>query len=205
MAQNQAVYSINIVGYINLQLPTGFSLIANQLNANPTPGNGNRVVNLLPAPPNNTAIFKFNKVSGGFDVMNFVDNAYDSDAFALNPGEGAFVSIDPEFAPTGATFTFVGEVIKNGGSVPIDNGFQVVSSLIPQTGPLGGVLEFAPKESDVVFRFNNATGGYDVANYVDGAWDVGGDGPSLRIGEAIFLASDPLTGAHGAWVRSALP
>lgn len=190
----QAVYSVNIVGYINLQLTPGFSLIANQLNASPN----NKVSTLLPAPPNNTAVFKFNKTSGGFDVMNFVDGAWDSDALSLAPGEGAFVSIDAEFAPTGATFTFVGEVQKAGGQVAIGNGFQVVSSLIPQGGTLAA-LEFVPQEGDVVFKFNKASGGFDVSNFVDGAWDAE---PSVAIGESFFLSS---SGAHGAWVRSPLP
>lgn len=193
----QAVYSVNIVGYINLQLTPGFSLIANQLNASPN----NRVVNILPAPPNNTAVFKFNRTTGGFDVMNYVDGAWDSDLYALAPGEGAFVSVDPEFAPTGATFTFVGEVQKAGGSLPIFNGFQVVSSVIPQAGTLTA-LEYGPKEGDVVFKFNKTTGGFDVSNYVDGAWDAE---PSMAIGEAFFLSSDPLSGAHAPWVRSPLP
>src|SRR5687767_2502685 len=104
------VYSVNMVGYINQPIPAGFSMVANQLNASPD----NKVTTLLPAPPNNTAVYKFNKASGGYDTLQFL-GAWEGDDLdmTLNPGEGAFV-----FAPSAFSTTFVGEVALS-STVPL--------------------------------------------------------------------------------------
>ena len=47
------VYSVNAVGYINLTLPTGFSLIANQLNST-----NNTIGSLLTGLPNFSNFYK---------------------------------------------------------------------------------------------------------------------------------------------------
>jgi hypothetical protein len=190
----QAVYSVNIVGYINLQLAPGFSLIANQLNASPN----NKISTLLPAPPEGTAVFKFNKITGAFASMNFSDGVWDNDLLSLAPGEGVFISIDGSFAPTGYTLTLVGEVQKAGGSTTITAGYQVLSSVIPQAGTLSA-LEFVPAEGDSVFKFNPVNGAFLPSSYSDGAWD---NEPSFAIGESFFLSAAP---GHAAWVRSPLP
>src|SRR5213075_206777 len=49
------VYSVNIVGYINLNIPKGFSMIANQLDTTPD----NTLASVLPNPPENTSCYKF--------------------------------------------------------------------------------------------------------------------------------------------------
>ena len=51
----QTVYSVNIVGYINLPVVHGLSLVANQLNAAPN----NSVVGLFGTPPGGLTINKF--------------------------------------------------------------------------------------------------------------------------------------------------
>ena len=58
-----AVYSVNIVGYINKTLGTGLSLIANQLNATPD----NSVPTLFGTPAGSVTVSKFNKSRGNFD------------------------------------------------------------------------------------------------------------------------------------------
>ena len=62
------VYSVNIVGYINLTLPKGFTLIANQLNGSPD----NKLETVIPAPPENTTIYKFiPNPPAHFEAFNF--------------------------------------------------------------------------------------------------------------------------------------
>src|SRR5438067_1768307 len=46
------VYSDNVVGYITLTIPKGFSLIANQLDASPD----NTLPTILPSVPENTTV-----------------------------------------------------------------------------------------------------------------------------------------------------
>ena len=55
----QTVYSVNAVGFVNVECPSGFSLIANPLVAA-----DNRVVALFPNATSGTVIFKFNPATG---------------------------------------------------------------------------------------------------------------------------------------------
>jgi len=190
------VYSVNSVGYTNLTIPKGFSMIANQLNASPD----NTIGTILPAPPNNTFIFKFNGSS--FDSYNFVDGTWDDPSPTLGPGEGCFISVDPNFAPTGFTATFVGEVSASKTiSMPLAGGFSIVSSPVPQSGlnidgaPPAG-LGFPTANGDMVFRFTGLS--FNSYDYEDGAWTDDND-PQPNIGESFFI----YTGAgHTAWTRN---
>jgi len=200
------VYSVNMVGYINLNIPKNFSLIANQLNNQPN----NSIATLLPAPPDKTVVYKFNPASG------FSSELYDGGLHAwsaggvtvLNPGEGAFV-----FAPVAFTATFVGEVQTGTSTVTLPTGsFSVASSIIPQAGALhdpvalGNVdLQYGtPGDKEVIYRFNNVSG-YSSYLWDGGLGGWGGDpnaaGPSLNVGESFFHFSPPATPSH-AWTRT---
>jgi len=188
------VYSVNVVGYINKALPSGFYMVANQLD-NKT---GNKAVELIPTPPNNTFIFKFNPSNGGYDTIDYVDGAWEGDDvnMTLNPGEGAFIS-----SPATHNVTFVGEVVKPDTSIPA--GFSIRSSVLPQSLPLDQ-LEFPASNNDFVFQFNPANGGYIVNDYIDGAWegDNGGTAPTPAIGESFFISHQ---GAATTWHRTFTP
>jgi hypothetical protein len=54
IAASAQVYSVNVVGYINVAVPPGFSMIANQLDS----GN-NTVGSLMPSVPELTVLYKF--------------------------------------------------------------------------------------------------------------------------------------------------
>src|SRR6266516_762503 len=96
----QTVYSVNAVGFVNVAVPKGFSIIANPLdNAN------NNITNLFSGADDGTTVYKFDATSG------FSINAYDALAGewgianqTLVPGEGAFIN-----SPAAHTFTFIGE------------------------------------------------------------------------------------------------
>ncbi|MCI0748731.1 MAG: hypothetical protein L0Y58_25260 [Verrucomicrobia subdivision 3 bacterium] len=191
------VYSVNMVGYINCQVPTGFSMLANQLNASPD----NKITTILPAPPNNTQIFKFNPATGGYIFLQFVDGAYEGDDLdlAVNPGEGVFIS-----AGTAFTATFVGEV-QLSSSVSLPAGFSVAASALPQSLPLTPAppagLDFPVGNGDQIFQFNPATGGYIFNQFVDGAWEGDGMGaaPTPAICEPFFVNN---AGAAKSWNRT---
>jgi len=187
------VYSVNLVGYINKQLPAGFYMVANQLNN----GTGNKAVDLIANPPNNTFLYKFNGT--GYDSIDFVDGAWEGDfvdTMTLAPGEGAFIS-----SPQAHTVTFVGEVVLS-SDVTIPAGFSIRSSVIPQSAGLD-VLGYPASENDFVYQFNPATGAYTSNDYVDGAWegDGGGVAPTPAIGEAFFISHPPATGTKH-WTRT---
>jgi hypothetical protein len=199
------VYSVNIVGYINLTVPKGFSTIANQLNATPD----NTLTSVLPAPPENTSIYKF--VPGPpahYAVYTFsADNpGWFPTTGALAPGEGAFISIDAsQIAPaTSTTLTLVGEVQLVSAN-PVNNGFSMLSSVIPQSDTLDN-LGFPARENDSFYRFDpTANGG--KGGFVVFTWSADNPGwfppnPTPRVGEGFFISGDQTQGGNRTWNRT---
>src|SRR5687767_7867980 len=103
----QSVYSVNAVGYVNLSLPTGYSMIANPLNTT-----NNTIGSLLTDLPNFSNLLKW--TGSGFNVATFAFGAWDQPNITLNPGEGAFVNLG-----SAATLTFVGEVMQGSLTNPV--------------------------------------------------------------------------------------
>jgi hypothetical protein len=192
------VYSVNIVGYVNLSIPVGFSMIANQLNNSPD----NQLATLIPTPPDQTTFYKFVNASSSYLIDQFADGAWGGDtsgAMTLNPGEGVFVNSLAAF-----TATFVGEVQLStpAGALPIATGFSIVSSPIPQQGFLDTDLNYGtPNDQETFYQFNNASTSYSINQWADAAWggDAGGNAPTIHVGEAFFV-SNP--GAAHSWTRT---
>ena len=191
------VYSVNIVGYINLAVPAGFSIIANQLNNSPD----NLVTTILASGvPDSTTVYKFDATTAGYAINTFTEGVgWDGNdlLMTMNPGEGVFIN-----APSAFTATFVGEV-KLVSDNRIYHGYSIMSSTIPQSGAIDTDLKWAPIDSDTVFQFNNATRGYIINTYTDGVgWDgnSGGLAPNLKVGEGFFVNS-PSTSLTRKWHR----
>jgi hypothetical protein len=188
----QAVYSVNIVGYVNIAIPQGYSMLANQLKASPD----SKVTTVLAAPPEGTTVFKFIPATGGYQINSFLDGAWEGDNLnmTLAPGEGVFIQ-----APNSFTATFVGEVATGQSSTAFGNGYSVLSSQIPQAGLIQTDLAYTPVEGDTVFQFVPATGGYLINSFLDGAWEGDTGQPNLRVGEPFFL-NNPA--GNRAWTRN---
>jgi len=194
------VYSVNIVGYINLTVPKGYSMIANQLNATPD----NKLETILPNPPENTTIYKFNGTT--YVSYNFsADNpGWFPAGGTLAPGEGAFVRVDPtQIAPaTSTTFTFVGEV-KLVSATPVANGYSIISSVVSQSDTLDN-LGLPARENDNVYFFNPVTGSYKNHNYSADNSPAGWFpvNPTPQVGESFFFRGDGSQGPARTWNRS---
>jgi len=196
MAQN--VYSVNAVGYANVSVPSGFSLIACPF----VQTSGDYSLNTL-IPPGNAAlqdasIYRF--VNGRFLPSFSYDQTDGWDPGAtpqyanLPLGEGAFI-----LAPQPVTLTFVGEVRQSVGGAPIDNavpaGFSIRSSMVPQEGSLNTLQLFNDNLQDAsLYHFNTSTSPhrYDPSASYDATdhWDPD---YNLRIGEAFFILSPRAT------------
>ena len=192
------VYSVNVVGYINLNIPQGFSMIANQLNASPN----NQLATLIPTPPNASAFYKFQNATGTYLADDYTDGAWEGDTsgtMTLNPGEGIFV-----FATSAFAATFVGEVQLATPGIPIPPGFSILSSPIPQQGLLDADLNYPspPNNGTTIYQFHNATGTYTANDFTDGAWegDDNGNAPTIHVGEG-FFALNPGTTSQ-SWTRT---
>lgn len=187
------VYSVNAVGYVKKDIPTGFSIIAN-----PLKNGDNKVSTLFTGVPNGFTVYKFNNATALYSVNGYDAEfgEFDNPDQTLAPGEAAFVR-----NPSGSTVTvtFVGEVPQGNLSTTIPNGFSLAASQVPQAGLLTTDLKYTPSSGDTVYRFNNATGQYLVSNYDAefGEWD---SEPTLGVGEGFFIRRS-VAGA-GAWTRN---
>jgi hypothetical protein len=185
------VYSVNAVGYVNVVLKKGFTIVANPLNAT-----DNRLSKILPSTlPSGTVVFRYDSVAKGFaPAANFApdDNgvmAWDND-YEMKPGEGFFIK-----NPTQAdiTVTFVGEVMQSTAG-PLANslvaGFNLKGSMVPQSGDLNTVLGYPAENGDTVFRFVNGAylPAYNYAPDDNGVlnWDTV---PTPTVGEGFWIKS----------------
>lgn len=196
------VYSANAVGYVNLTLQPGFSLIANPLD------NTNNGINVLFAGfPSTTRIYRFN-ADQTYTVATKVGANFNTN-MVMDPGQGFFINIP---GATPVTVTFVGEVPQGNLSNPLIPGaYQIRSSQVPQALNLGRpntpvgtqTLQFPANIGDVVFQFN---GTYTTASFVNvagGRWSgaAGAEGPIINVGSSFFLFK-AAAGSPNAWTRT---
>jgi hypothetical protein len=189
------VYSVNAVGYVSVDFPTGFSLFTNPLDA----GDGNNTVgNLLGDPPLFSNYYNWNGAS--FDIATYLGGGEWDPAAAsgwdLSPGGGGFINLAEAYS-----VTFVGEVIQSVNDAPIDvaiaQGFSIISSKVPQAGGVTSVLELTQLGLfDNLYQWDNASGGYTIFTYLgDSTWDP--SEPSIAVGEAFFVNA----AAAATWSR----
>ncbi len=175
-------YSVNMVGYYKLSLCNGFSMIANQLNAH----GGNRLADVFKSPPEGTRIYKFNPMTGGFLMAQFVDGEWESgdQDLWLNPGEGAF------FWSTLTSHRFLGDVPMGSIQVQIPAGFSLISNPLPEAGPVSLLppdgLGLPVRDGTRIFQWDCATQGFIFNQFLDGMWDSGAP-PTVAIGEAFYF------------------
>jgi hypothetical protein len=183
----QSVFSVNAVGYVNVDVPKGFSMIANPLDAG---AGNNTVAKLFAGVPDGTTVFQYSPASGW--AGNTLDlGEWGNPNAVLAPGGGAFIRV-----PSATKVTFVGEVMQGNLSNPIAAGFSVMSSQVPQSGKLDTDLKFPAADGDVVYQFDNATNSY-VSHTLDfGEWSNGT--PTPKVGEAFFVKASKA----GTWTRT---
>lgn len=193
------VYSVNVVGYINLPLTNTWSLIGNQLDD----GAGNQVTNLFkanfPAYPVN--FYKYNGATYdqvnriGATLWTFSPNTVATRQMTLAPGEALFVR--KPAAATQLDVTFVGEVMQGTLVNPVTPGFELYSTMVPQEGGIRTVHNFQPNRNDqVFFGFNGTT--YQNRAWLGTVW--AGTEPSIKIGEGFWINSR--TNIMNNWTRT---
>lgn len=128
------VFSVNVVGYVNVSLATGFNLLGNPL----VSSNNNAIGQVLPTAAEGSVLYTL-KTDGSFNTDLFASGAwYDSatevpSTTTLAPGKGFFI-----FSPSATNITFVGEVKQGTNGVALNSGFSLVSSVAPQSYELVG-------------------------------------------------------------------
>ncbi len=191
------VYSVNVVGYVNVTLTNGFTLMGNQLDLDGTGLNNNVNTVFSTNLPSGANVFAFTggafapnatygSKSGWSGGTNYVNAA-------LAPGRGVFVQL-----PSAKTITLVGNVMQGGLSNSYPAGYSVISSMVPQGGLIQTDLGYVPVSGVNIFRYNPAIQNY-APNYTWGTksgWSP--SQPTLNIGEAVFVQSP----SASAWVRN---
>jgi hypothetical protein len=186
MAQN--VYSLNVVGYYNVTIPANsFGMIANQFNTT-----NNTLASLIPNPPVNTTVYKYNNGWTAY-VFDELDLAWSPNGNAtINPGEGIMVK---NVQATPMTITFVGDVPQGNLTNSLPAGYAVRSSMVPQAGSVSTLLGFPGQPNDTIYKYS---GGYTAYVFVelDLAWSP--SEPAMGVGEAFFSKKI----AAENWVRN---
>lgn len=213
VAQNN-VYSLNVVGYVNVPVPTGYSMLANPLST------GTNGANEIMTPIDGS--FYLTWVNNGYSYKGY-DTGYggwvDANNVAttppvLAPGTGFFF-----YNPAAATtLTFVGQVVPNPGvtnSLTLPTGYSMVGSPLPVGGALSstvttgvpvapGTLNMPVIDGEFMLAWNGAYvyRGYDsgYGGWVD-ANNATVAAPSIAVGQGFFFYNP---GAPAQWLQ-ALP
>jgi hypothetical protein len=212
MAQTSTnVYSLNAVGYINVTAPPGYSIVADQLwNSS----GSNTLANTITVPADSSEdgsrIYKFNGTGySTYTFDSFSSPPFDPNGSAtLNPGEAAFFYNNTS---TNIIFTFVGTVPQGTNTVVLNQGYNLVSSPVPETGGITTTLGLAVAvagsdvdDGDRLYSFSNngVTSGYatyTVDSFSTPPWDP--SEPTINVGQGFFYYI-PNTNPAKSWVRT---
>lgn len=198
LAQN--VYSLNIVGYVNVQVTNGLNLIANPLK----PSNGDyNITNTITLPES----------ADGAQIYSWAGTAWSTTIPGWIGGFGWDTSLDIPLgnafflrSPVTTQITFVGEVATGDIANSLATGLNVVANKVPVDERWPGNRG---TDGDQIYVWNTAAQSWDSAiwGFIDGfGWDNGAAstdvaGPMLSAGQGvIYSAKAPLS-----WTRSFNP
>jgi hypothetical protein len=178
------VYSANIVGYANVPLVAGYTLVANPLDD----GNGNQLTNILSTLPNKSQLLQWNGT--GYNTAIVKGASGWASNVQLSPGGGFFIKV-----ASATTNTFVGTVgavgLATGGTTTnaLATGYNLVGSQIAFAGDattdpninLGTTLA----NKSQLLNWDTGLQGFDTA-VIKGASGWGGTFP-ITVGEGFFV------------------
>jgi hypothetical protein len=194
-AASSPIYSVNAVGYVNLQFPPGLSLIAT-----PLLYYENTVEALLFNMPEGTQVYKY-VPDFGYEVSSFDGAVWSNPDMDLSPGIGYFV-----LNPTSATLlnTYVGEVLQGVLVNNLPAGFSTEGALVPQQGSINDIHRIPGEPGDIIRLYvNNGQGGdyiTSVFSGTDNAWL-----PDLTLGVAQGFVSEKQNAQDWIRVFSVIP
>lgn len=189
------------VGYYNVQLAAGWTLLANQLDLDGT-GNNNTVYTVIGAQvPDGTLLYKFDAATQNYyDAFTFLTGVgwyplsgnTNDPVLKLPCGEGVFI-----WTPQANVVTIVGNVMQGPLVNQIPANYSLKASMVPQAGLLQTDLAFPPYAGDKVWRwaspaFSAYTFGGTVPHWVPSQ-------PSVNVGEGFFVYRDPAQATPDHW------
>ena len=165
-------YSVNVVGYVNLQLPPGLSLIANPLYYT-----NNDLSFWMPNPPDGSQVYKYTATQG-YEVSTFdgISGQWSNPTLQVEIGTGFFFR---NTSQTSLAFIFVGEVPQGWLTNSLPEGFSTKGSLVPASQSLS--WHNIPGEiGDEIRTYTNdlqGGGSYNISAYTVDGWT-----PDLNLG-----------------------
>lgn len=200
--QAQNVYSLNIVGYVNVDVTAGqLALLSNPLK--PSDGNYNitNTIKLQDPGSDSTSLFQWNAGTASWDLFTWFDGfGWFPDA-PQDLGKGFFLQ------PTATqTITFVGEVQTGDSTNVIASGLNLLGSKVPVAGREPGAA--VGQDGDSIFTWNPAGNSWVLYSYFDGfGWfddsaPAETDGPLLNVAEGFFFQN---TGGAKEWIKTLNP
>lgn len=167
------VYSVNAVGFVNINVPAGFSMIAN-----PLVSTSSTLDSLITGVATGTTVYQWNGTS--FKIATYLNGSGwlpGNHGITLSPGQGAFINtVSP------ITLTFVGEVpTGNTSNIAIPAGFSMISSAVPQSDSLTN-LQFPAQVGDTIYRY--LSGSYQISTWTGASWQP--QTPTPNVGESFW-------------------
>lgn len=158
------VFSGNVVGYVNLRLPPGLSLIANPLSYT-----NNTLGFWMPSVPDGAQVYKFTP-GGGYEVSTFdaIDSGWSNPDLDVSIGTG-FYFYNP--SSDVLQLTFVGDVLQGELVNPLPAGVSTKGSLVPQSGSINSLHNIPGESGDEIRIFTNdfqGGGAYEASRYKKG-------------------------------------
>jgi len=206
MAQSN-VYSLNVVGYVNVPLYAGgplasnFTFFANPLDADGT-GTNNTVTNVFGTNlPFGSVVYKFTGGGWNTSLTYGKKGGWNGATASLNPGEGCFVLLPAGSTPT--NIVCAGTVLQGTlTNTNILNGFSVFSSIAPVSGQItatgNGGAQLTPTVGDVYYEWDNTNQTW-VSFTFGKKGGFNGTVPLVAPGSAIFLNT---TNPAPSWVQT---
>jgi hypothetical protein len=158
VAQSSNVYSLNIVGYVNVDVQAGLNLVSNPLK----PSNGNyNITNtiVLPDVLQDTELYKWVGAGWSTDVPVWFAGGigwFSSTPMNILLGESFFLKA-PATTPAGTKVTFVGEVQTGAVDYSIPPGTSVIAPKIPVAESFPGAD--IGHDGDQIFTWKGAAWG----------------------------------------------
>jgi hypothetical protein len=166
-----------VIGFVDLDLPAGYSLIADPLLA--TTNDLNTV--LVGAPDGSIFYafdggnFRYAAVSKSGGVWNPLDDM-------LSPGGGGLL-----YLPGATTIGLFGEIPQGQIFAQIPSGFSIISVPVPGLFNLGdSAVNFPLENGESIYQYDNDAGQFRVTTFVNGQFYPAG-APSPAPGEAFFV------------------
>ncbi len=194
------VYSLNIVGYVNVPVKPGLNLIANPLN----PSNGNTYNTntiTLPDTADGALLFTWAGTAWSSVIPSWVGGFGWDTPVQLALGQGFF--LQSPAAAGNYNVTFVGEVQQGTITTTFNKGLNAVANKVPVDEAWPG--KTVGNDGDQIFTWNGSAWDSTISGFIGGfGWDSAStDGPVIKAGQGVMYnntGTGPLT-----WTRTFNP